>query len=54
MIALQAVGFAALYGQNPDFEIQGSDPNVPDLLAYGVWGSGTIAMSNNGDELPFN
>ncbi|HJS29697.1 MAG TPA: lamin tail domain-containing protein [Anaerolineales bacterium] len=51
IVALQAVGFSALYGFNPDFEMEDSDPSVPDMAEYSTWGSGPIAMSNTGDEV---
>ncbi len=51
VVALQATGFAALYGFSPDYEVQDTDPAVPDLQPYAVWAGGTIAMGNTGDEV---
>ena len=51
VVALDAVGFFTLYGFTPDYEISGSDPSVPDLVPYELWGSGTVVLSNTGDEI---
>lgn len=51
VIAQSAVGFRALYGANPDYELQDSDPTVPDMLSYDSWAGGDIALNNDGDEL---
>jgi hypothetical protein len=51
IVALQAAGFFALYGFNPDYETVDTDPSVPDMIEYSSWGSGAIALSNTGDEV---
>lgn len=51
VVALKATGFFALYGVNPDFEVVDTDPSVPDMTPYSAWASGTIALSNSGDEV---
>lgn len=51
VVAQTAVGFRALFGFNPDFEIQDSDTAVPDMRRQPLWGSGDVALANDGDEL---
>ncbi len=51
VVAQTATGFRALFGQNPDYEIADSDPNVPDMRRYLVWATGDIALANDGDEV---
>ena len=50
-VALKATGFFALYGFTPDYEVNNTDSSVPDMLHYAAWSSGTIALSNSGDEV---
>ncbi len=51
VVALQGAGFSALFGLAPDFEVSDTDPGVPDMLPYPVWGSGSLVLSNSGDEI---
>lgn len=51
VVAQTAAGFRALFGQNPDYEITNSDPNVPDMRRYLIWSTGDFALSNSGDEV---
>ncbi|MEJ2599138.1 MAG: lamin tail domain-containing protein, partial [Anaerolineales bacterium] len=51
VVALKATGFYALYGFNPDYEVVDTDSSVPDMSVYSAWASGTIALSNSGDEV---
>ncbi len=51
VIANQASIFRALYSIAPDYEIIDSDNAVPDLQKYPDWASGTVNLSNSGDEL---
>lgn len=51
VIAQTAVGFRALFGSNPDYEIQDSDPAVPDMRRYALWALGDFALANDGDEV---
>jgi len=51
VVALKAVGFRALYGFNPDYEIVDTDPAVPDMIPYSAWASGRLALANTGDEV---
>ena len=51
VVAQTAVGFRTLFGQNPDFELTDSDPDVPDMRNYLLWASGDIALANDGDQV---
>ncbi|MBK8987313.1 MAG: lamin tail domain-containing protein [Chloroflexi bacterium] len=51
VVAQTAVGFRALFGHNPDFEIQDTDPTVPNMRTFLVWASGGLALANDGDEV---
>jgi hypothetical protein len=51
VIANRADGFISTYGLSPDFEIIDSDPIVPDMVKNSDWGSGSLYLSNSGDEL---
>lgn len=51
VVAQTAVGFRALFGSNPDFELADSDPAVPDMRSYLLWASGDIALANDGDQV---
>lgn len=51
VIAQTAVGFRERYGRNPDYELQDSDPDVPDMRRFSAWATGKIALANGGDEL---
>ncbi|MGW8144290.1 MAG: lamin tail domain-containing protein [Anaerolineales bacterium] len=51
VIANQANGFLQAYGFSPDFEIIDSDPVIPNMIKNSSWGSGSLYLSNSGDEL---
>ena len=51
VVAQTAVGFRALFGMNPDYEVQDSDPSVPDMRRFSVWALGDLALANDGDEV---
>ncbi len=51
IVAQTAVGFRELYGRNPNYEINNSDPDVPDMRRYPLWAGGDLALSNNGDDI---
>jgi hypothetical protein len=51
VIANQALAFQNSYGFIPDYELSDSDPQVPDLAKYTTWASGSIYLSNTGDEV---
>ncbi len=51
VVALKASGYYALYGQYPDYEIVETVAAVPNLSKYSAWASGSMALSNSGDEV---
>jgi hypothetical protein len=51
LVANEAASFQVQYGFKPDFEITGTDPGVPDLVKYPTWASGSINLSNTGDDI---
>ena len=51
VIAQDASEMDAVWSYTPDFELDGTDPSVPDLLAPSGWGGSTIQLGDNGDEL---
>lgn len=51
VIANQAADFNAIFGFNPDYEFSDSDPNVPDMVKFDAWASGSIKLRNSGDEI---
>ena len=51
VVAQTAVGFRALFGVNPDYEIVDSDSAVADMIIDAQWASGQIALANDGDEI---
>lgn len=50
VIANKADDFLALYGFLPDYEMYGSNPDVPNLVRYSTWASGSVQFNNDGDE----
>ena len=51
VVANNAVEFFGFYGFKPDYEMTGADPDVPDLTHYLPWASGSVTLSNTGDEV---
>lgn len=51
VIASRSVAFQALFNQKADFEFNASDPDVPDMSRYLVWATGSVELSNSGDEI---
>ncbi len=52
VIAYNATAFASVYGFQPDYEIAGDDPGVPDLEPYNTsMFTGSWNLSNTGDEV---
>ena len=52
VVANRADVFRANYGIPPDFEMQESDPTIPNMLPYFGWSSGSkVELVNSGDEL---
>lgn len=51
IIANNAAVFSAQFGRLPDFEINESNPGVPNLIKYTNWSNGRIELVNSGDEV---
>ncbi|MCA9926431.1 MAG: lamin tail domain-containing protein, partial [Anaerolineales bacterium] len=53
VVANTATGFAAAFGQPPDFEIVGTNTAVPDLIDDPAWGdpAALLQLANGGDEV---
>ncbi|MBK5109408.1 MAG: lamin tail domain-containing protein, partial [Anaerolineales bacterium] len=51
VIANHADDFNNNYGFFPDFEIQQANESVPNLSPFPQWASGSISLSNSGDEV---
>ncbi|MFQ5578712.1 MAG: lamin tail domain-containing protein, partial [Anaerolineae bacterium] len=51
VVAQSAAGFRELYARNPDYEINDTDPNVPDMRGFPLWAGGDLALANDGDEV---
>ncbi len=49
VIANEADNFFAVYGFNPDFELAPTDGDVPNMIKYTAWSSGSINLANSGD-----
>ncbi|MCS7287412.1 MAG: lamin tail domain-containing protein [Anaerolineae bacterium] len=51
VIAWTASGFYSLHGRLPDFEIEDTNPNVPNMIPYTSWSTGPWGLRNLGDEV---
>ena len=51
VVAQTAVAFQSRYGFRPDYELNESDPAVPQLLPDFTLATGSIALANGGDEV---
>jgi hypothetical protein len=51
IIANCSVDFQAQYGFAANYEMQDTDPTVPDLLPSLFWAGGTVELANTGDEV---
>jgi hypothetical protein len=51
VIARNAIYFHTYYGSLPDFEIEDSNPNVPNMVIYSSWATENLNMDNIGDEV---
>jgi hypothetical protein len=51
LIANRAESFMNVYDFKPDFEMLNSDSGVPSLIKYSSWASGTVRLTNSGDEV---
>jgi hypothetical protein len=51
VVANKGLTFQDFYGFPPDFEMQDTDPMIPDLILYHAWSTGKIELLNSGDEI---
>ncbi|MCL4265835.1 MAG: lamin tail domain-containing protein [Anaerolineae bacterium] len=51
IVAQTAVGFRALFGFDPGYEMVDSDTAVPDMLPHPARATGPLVLNNDGDEL---
>lgn len=51
VIANRSIAFLNDHGFKPHYELVESDPDVPNLVKYSAWSSGSIYLANSGDEL---
>jgi len=51
VVAQTAVSFYTRYGFYPDYELNDSTPDIPNMRTQPLWASGSIALANDGDEL---
>ncbi|KAA3665334.1 MAG: hypothetical protein DWQ04_01215 [Chloroflexi bacterium] len=51
VVAQTAVGFRALFGFNPHFEIVETDASIPNMRNFPLMAKGELALANDGDEL---
>lgn len=51
IVAVSATRFFTVYGVNPTYEVNATDPTVPDMLPYAAWDpdGGVLNMSNTTD-----
>jgi hypothetical protein len=50
-VAYRAITFTNTYGFPPDYELNESDPFVPNMLKYSAWSGGNVQLDNTGDEI---
>ncbi len=51
VVANQSEVFEAAHGFKPDFELVESDAAVPNLTKYSAWATGSVQLTNSGDEV---
>lgn len=51
VIANNGASFSFYFGYPPDFEMEDSDPSIPDMVVYTPWADGSIHLDNIGDEV---
>ncbi|MBN1667684.1 MAG: lamin tail domain-containing protein, partial [Anaerolineales bacterium] len=51
VVAHQATSFQATYGFLPDYELRESLPQVPNMIKYAAWATGSVELVNSGDDL---
>ncbi len=51
LVAYKGTSFISQFGFTPDYEIQDSHSAIPDMKKYADWASGSINLSNAGDDV---
>ena len=51
VIANRAVDFLAVFGFLPHYEVVDTESNVPDMVKYTAWSTGSLQLGNSGDEV---
>ncbi len=51
VVASKADGFFNLYSKEPNFELSDTDSDVPNMAKYNAWASGSLNLTNSGDEV---
>jgi hypothetical protein len=51
VVAHKGSAFKDFYHEFPDFEIVESLPDIPNMLSYPAWGTASLNLNNDGDEL---
>jgi hypothetical protein len=51
VVANKATAFFDVWGFTPDYEMDGSDEAVPDMIPYTAWASGKVQLGNSGDDV---
>ncbi|MGD2156340.1 MAG: lamin tail domain-containing protein [Anaerolineales bacterium] len=51
VLANRGHAFKLRYGFNPDYEINDSDPSIPNLSKYAAWANYPLLLTNQGDEI---
>jgi len=51
VVANKATAFFGVWGFDPDYEMVESDEAVPDMIPYTAWATGSVRLSNSGDEV---
>ncbi len=50
VLAVDGQAFQTRFGFAPHYEFTDSDAGIPDMIKYSQWASGSIGLSNTGDE----
>jgi len=51
VIANQADVFYSIYGFSPNYEIVDSQSDIPDMVKFEIWATGSVNLSNDGDDV---
>jgi hypothetical protein len=51
VIANQADVYYSIFGFHPNYEIIDTQPDIPDMVKFTNWATGSVNLSNNGDDM---